>query len=114
MRISDWRSDVCSSDLADVDGELVVALEELAGAVERVDQPEPPADARRALAGGALLFRDHRDLRRPRPQHRHDRRLRRRSEERRGGKDCVSTFYYPWPRDQYKNKPHTPTPNLST
>src|SRR3546814_10372104 len=103
MRISDWSSDVCSSDLSnvhqrlvglavdgapaglvavaivaadagpghcqggcvhhaggwlavldegDVHRELAVAVEELLGAVERVDQPEAVAFDHRLLAGG--------------------------------------------------------------
>ena len=44
-------------DQRDVDGELAIALDELAGAVERIDQPQPPpfaAHARRRILGGFL------------------------------------------------------------
>ena len=61
-------------DERDVDGELVVPIDEFLGAVERVDQPEHPADLRDAT-GGDLLLGDDRDLRRERPKAREDERL---------------------------------------
>ena len=52
-------------DERDVDGELAVALQELAGAVERVDQPEArPAAALFQRDRVCGLLRQHRDLRR--------------------------------------------------
>src|SRR3546814_14734251 len=98
MRISDWSSDVCSSDLVDLHTELHV----LAGAV--------------ALPGAGRLQRDGGDRRvtldvdlavdldDPRPDllggpHRI------RSEERRVGKECVSTCRSRW--SPYHSKKNT-------
>src|SRR3546814_7512234 len=73
MRISDWSSDVCSSDLA-------------AGRLAAAGIEEPRRDARLLLADalgvgqGALLAGDDRQ----------------RSEERRVGKECVSTCRAGW------------------
>src|SRR3546814_5069892 len=68
MRISDWSSDVCSSDLADA--RFVQALPETACALLDFGEapPRPPN--------------------RPRPKAR--------SEERRVGKECVSTCRSRW------------------
>ena len=46
-------------DQRDVDGEVVAALDELARAVERIDQERPAVDVRHA-AGAHLLLRQHR------------------------------------------------------
>src|SRR3546814_1451701 len=66
MRISDWSSDVCSSDLdqagddlaallqGDRDGEVRQAVQEVAGAVEGIDDPAPPALVARRHLGGFL------------------------------------------------------------
>src|SRR3546814_2093588 len=84
MRISDWSSDVCSSDLPGSRGCVVVdpgpdlephlaALAD-AGPVDLVLVTHRHADH----TGGLARFRDSR------------------SEERRVGKECVSTFRYRW------------------
>src|SRR3546814_4277878 len=70
MRISDWSSDVCSSDL---------------GAVVGAQQQQQPAD--RAADRAALLRRQRSDF--PGADIR-------RSEERRVGKECVSTCRSRW------------------
>src|SRR3546814_4667288 len=101
MRISDWSSDVCSSDLLDQRGGAVDDVRDLAvvdlargadqrglfgrGADEepRIDRDAMPADAgagrqdvdARVAVGEADHFR---------------------SEERRVGKECVSTCRYRW------------------
>src|SRR3546814_19566292 len=75
MRISDWSSDVCSSDLSQ-------------GARHRHRFP--------GGAGGRSQARwSDRDLRWGRQ--------RRRSEERRVGKECVSTCRFRWSPFHYKN-----------
>src|SRR3546814_14847453 len=96
MRISDWSSDVCSSDLDQLAVDpgaardrLVVVLEhEDAGAVahdEAVAVAVPGARGllRLVVAGGQRL-------------HRAEAAERGRSEERRVGKECVSTFRSRW------------------
>ncbi len=65
-------------DQGDVDRELAVALDELLGAVERIDQPEPSPDHFRRQAGDGFLFRDDWNVGRKRAQHRQDYRLGRR------------------------------------
>src|SRR3546814_9559597 len=89
MRISDWSSDVCSSDLAEhrfIGGNGQIAgIERAEGAAEApaVDGGDgralEPAQAAEPAVGGALrLARGHR------------------SEERRVGKECVSTCRSRW------------------
>src|SRR3546814_6597526 len=75
MRISDWSSDVCSSDLL-LRGERDARV--------RAAHPVGPA----ARGGDGHPHRGHR---RDRPGPRH-----RRSEERRVGKECVSTCRSRW------------------
>src|SRR3546814_19728493 len=45
-----------------VDGEIAVAAEELAGAVERIDQPERAGPERRQAAARRLFLGDHRNI----------------------------------------------------
>src|SRR3546814_14442049 len=84
MRISDWSSDVCSSDL--VAGAFVG---EQALVQRLVD--DPVREYVKPAAGGPVL----------RP---HLRRRLRRSEERRVGKECVSTCRSRWSPSHYKKK----------
>src|SRR3546814_4470308 len=77
MRISDWSSDVCSSDLAGQGHRFAIAPHETTG--------EP------ALADGAEQADHHEgqaDLARPPAEAR--------SEERRGGEECVRTCRSRW------------------
>src|SRR3546814_19466293 len=83
MRISDWSSDVCSSDL---NGGSALAPRRPAGQRDRGDQRE-----RRHARHQQLRPAGHRRLR---------------SEERRVGKECVSTCRSRWsPYNYKKNKP---------
>src|SRR3546814_13897105 len=78
MRISDWSSDVCSSDLEDVvDGRLQPAAGVAQLLAVAVDAEEPGIE---------------------------------RSEERRVGKECVSTCRSRWSPYHYKKNPPTDTP----
>src|SRR3546814_15001692 len=94
MRISDWSSDVCSSDLDRVAGHAGamdehVAAAHLRGFVE--DLAAAAAGADRRLAGRAVLAddtADHGDFDHVGESPR--------SEERRVGKECVSTCRYRW------------------
>src|SRR3546814_9481253 len=85
MRISDWSSDVCSSDL--VGDRRHLRFEAcMTGQIERkfgVDVGERPAGAaHRAIMLGEPLERLPRQIES--------------SEERRGGKECGSTFRFRW------------------
>src|SRR3546814_20321970 len=119
MRISDWSSDVCSSDLRCVDPVLRAArarrqpplLPRVRGGVPVSQRPRAP---RAALAGGAAgPVRTHRCANdaaaqrageaRPRDRGAGGRRLAR-SEERRVGKEGVSTCRYRW--STYHSKKH--------
>src|SRR3546814_18481485 len=100
MRISDWSSDVCSSDLdrARIEqAELVGELEVAAALRQRLGYFQPAADrivaAERALAGRG---RQHRDPPAIGGLEVIDQRAERRSEEGRGGKECVSTCRSRW------------------
>src|SRR3546814_16364406 len=96
MRISDWSSDVCSSDL----------LRKQHGAVDRsvVHLPLVIAVVRAWIVEHVLRVRLHRGhvpvvvvVREDRLVH-----VRGRSEERRVGKECVSTCRSRWSRYNYK------------
>src|SRR3546814_4800013 len=78
MRISDWSSDVCSSDL--------VSLGECGLDYNR--NYSTPDDQRRAFAAQLQMATE---LRKPLFLHQRDR-----SEERRVGKECVSTCRSRW------------------
>src|SRR3546814_13750533 len=93
MRISDWSSDVCSSDLHDVQDILIVAQHILQRRVERArlillgraDEFIFEAEAVEKLAQHRIvMMRETFEL------------AERRSEERRVGKECVSTCRYRW------------------
>src|SRR3546814_8216036 len=73
MRISDWSSDVCSSDLRADDGEIYR---------RRAGRWRPGARSRHRLGGAGGQHRQGYELRR--------------SEERRVGKECVSTCRSRW------------------
>src|SRR3546814_16457129 len=90
MRISDWSSDVCSSDLADPGARRAQAGTEArpCAARERDRQPDvasgtPGATAARGRGGPPF---------------------RARSEERRVGKECVSTCRSRWSHNHSKKK----------
>src|SRR3546814_15856537 len=99
MRISDWSSDVCSSDLAD----LSLALE--AGIKNPVDHEQGSLDAAHPsqCEGQLILTRERGELAKnlaggddPRCDRRHDAQDVGRSEERRVGQECVSTCRTRW------------------
>src|SRR3546814_5389232 len=87
MRISDWSSDVCSSDLRDNDSQLRPAFDinEDAATWHRLHD----LDGHRS--GRSVPYRNHHPW--GTGQH-HAHRCR--SEERRVGKECVSTFRSRW------------------
>src|SRR3546814_14299169 len=94
MRISDWSSDVCSSDLPEIIAEAEKVLTALAlpvtldralvggAAYEATGHPLPPETLAKAQAADAILFGAVGDPRFDNVE---------RSEERRVGKECVST-----------------------
>src|SRR3546814_6814345 len=103
MRISDWSSDVCSSDLADLAGEPeAISAPGYKPLVEQVvGQPFPETHLQHLLDPG--LADDHRQQ--PRDDGKEDQELvaespniltLERSEERRVGKECVSTGRCRW------------------
>src|SRR3546814_12831992 len=93
MRISDWSSDVCSSDLMGEDLRLLLVAEvrefPLKGELGEVLVPPPDRvpDIVAVEIGGLLDAVDQRIGGRP---------VRARSEERRVGKECVSTCRSRW------------------
>src|SRR3546814_16261007 len=112
MRISDWSSDVCSSDL---DALHLVAgaacVQQQVGAFARQPQGGGPADAPRGagdesgLSGQkAIAFLWHDSAKLPldggRENDRPGQHRQLRSEERRVGKECVSTCKSRWTPDQ--------------
>src|SRR3546814_13198821 len=93
MRISDWSSDVCSSDLlADEVGADVGGLGEDAAAEAREDRDQRSAEGERdeRVDDGAVVTANRKTTRTGQiPEEDRDREQR--SEERRVGKECVST-----------------------
>src|SRR3546814_9526099 len=83
MRISDWSSDVCSSDLA-----CPWNSQPRAGTIDATARPSDLDIVRNAVARGARLLRHARLS--------PSRRELGRSEERRVGKECVSTCRARW------------------
>src|SRR3546814_17826207 len=101
MRISDWSSDVCSSDLEIVAANLVLH-------VDQIVREQHAADDRGAFEHVFRLRHDFTELARHRGAvHCHDAAARgarigddiERSEERRVGKECVSTCRSRWSPD---------------
>src|SRR3546814_16696601 len=94
MRISDWSSDVCSSD-------LVMIFDDQCDAAEEVFA-QPVDQCTRTLHPDDRLRRDQMDRGRPLGQALDHARMANaprvddRSEERRVGKECVSTFRARW------------------
>src|SRR3546814_7717846 len=86
MRISDWSSDVCSSDL---DDRQPNAVDDPGPQPFEVIDQEGESEGRHRLLVDAVL-------RQPGGQRRADHRIGKRSEERRVGKECVSTCRSRW------------------
>src|SRR3546814_8531212 len=89
MRISDWSSDVCSSDLAAVDLMDQATQHNGSLAEQTATSARVLADQAERLTGQVQFFRTVA----PPPA------LPQRSEERRGGKECVSTCRSRWSPD---------------
>src|SRR3546814_19578647 len=110
MRISDWSSDVCSSDLGTgvvgVDGSGASDVEVVVVAAPSSSPVEHAASA--TTADAASTTRTSRTSRTNRAG-----RARRRSEERRVGKECVSKCRYRWGPCRYKKK-HNHTENRAS
>ncbi len=49
-------------DQGDVDGEITIAIDELARPIERIDQIKTVAEISRHMPAGNLLFRDDRNI----------------------------------------------------
>src|SRR3546814_19531465 len=105
MRISDWSSDVCSSDL--LDRRMIGHRHQFDGAItERGDRPQSGVEILERIAAERIDLKPDRLAARPeeaaRPRHRGPREARSRrgdhtrSEERRVGKEDVRTFSYTW------------------
>src|SRR3546814_16558785 len=101
MRISDWSSDVCSSDLVALDvglvdvrvaGDLQPVLLQLRERVVLRAVHHQVVEARRLVPARKVVVLG--DLEEAEP----------RSEERRGGKECVSTCRSRWAPYHLKNK----------
>src|SRR3546814_16448858 len=95
MRISDWSSDVCSSDLGGDAFEQRVARRVAVHIVDRLEMVEVEQQQRQRLFAALRLREQHRPLFGQRaPVEKARQRIR--SEERRVGKECVSTFRSRW------------------
>src|SRR3546814_19657782 len=102
MRISDWSSDVCSSDLTTISalGQIIIRQAHVGAST--------PAEAFRLTRSTtnivpAWLVKPPRMPFETQPKtHTNRKRYLKRSEERRVGKECVSTCISPWTPDHYK------------
>src|SRR3546814_19160528 len=106
MRISDWSSDVCSSDLHPLADAIVSAARKQGVALATVDEFESGTGIgvrgivegkRLALGNTALMQQEGVDVAILSEKAE-------RSEERRVGKECVSTCRSRWSPDHYKKK----------
>src|SRR3546814_15650667 len=95
MRISDWSSDVCSSDLALEHGVAAATILPAKAPAHRHDQ------LRIAFDGDAVIFNDESERV---SQEGGIEAFHRRSEERRVGKECVSPCRSRWSPYNYKKK----------
>src|SRR3546814_17976851 len=106
MRISDWSSDVCSSDLQATLNALgqvpLSAAKEWDRLLAAFEELLPSPDAIRASMITAI-GRRFKDV----PKKHRDRLVALRSEERRVGKECVSTCRSRWSPYQLKKKKNT-------
>src|SRR3546814_15091191 len=96
MRISDWSSDVCSSDLAPLPPPASLEhpfVQPLVRMAERAIAAQAFAGAETVERNGKVLNAGERHADTP---------LVERSEERRVGKECVSTCRSRWSPDHYK------------
>src|SRR3546814_15253440 len=101
MRISDWSSDVCSSDLAHDFNNLLMVAQSGLDLMDRTSDPEKieklKAGIRHAIDRGAKLTQQLLTFARKSPLHPEVVDIgMRRSEERRVGKECVSTCRSGW------------------
>src|SRR3546814_11162855 len=111
MRISDWSSDVCSSDLGLSGPRTAANLTQgrtdshERASLRQVETPKPTCfGGAGARAAPQLLLCDGVDRRRNLPSVRRCRR----SEERRVGEECVKTCRSRWSQHLSKNKIKTP------
>src|SRR3546814_16680521 len=109
MRISDWSSDVCSSDLPCARRQLgrlavITRTQRTAESSRLVRDDSATRRAARLHAGGRTVRIS---LRQPQGS----RLLRLRSEERRVGKECVSTCRSRWSQYHYKKNIKSQAPN---
>src|SRR3546814_20532410 len=106
MRISDWSSDVCSSDLGDfaldAAGEGIVVLDQPFERTKALG-PEQRAVGLRYSIGQAVIL-----VRPGDPAAVAAEAVELRSEARRVGKECVGTWRSRWSQSPYKKK-HTQT-----
>src|SRR3546814_13406379 len=112
MRISDWSSDVCSSDLRDLSRERENARTNHHpgahgdGAAQRDVSPGFLRGRRLVRALVSLVFAAHTRAVRRRSEF-STTEMDERSEERRVGKECVSTCRSRWSPYHYKKNKHT-------
>src|SRR3546814_20265057 len=98
MRISDWSSDVCSSDLADTIKKRLPSIREIAikfANVDPIKEPIPVIPTIHYQMGGIPANYSGQVLTRANGETKAVNGLR--SEERRVGKECVSTCRSRWP-----------------
>src|SRR3546814_17685314 len=100
MRISDWSSDVCSSDLVDYTTARVLRDTDRAGPSGSKRQSD--RGCRRAASPRRGIWQWERQENAPVA-----RGAQGRSEERRVGKECVSTCRSRWAPSHHKNKENT-------
>src|SRR3546814_20597085 len=96
MRISDWSSDVCSSDLVARRSREPDAAPFAADGFDVAQQTELVDDLHQMVAGDSIALRDFRDRRQAVPVESEIHAHPERSEERSVGKGCVSKCKSRW------------------
>src|SRR3546814_14576275 len=96
MRISDWSSDVCSSDLGEQQRVSIARAFSNAPQILFADEPTGNLDAETSENVEKLLFDLNKDAGTTLVLVTHDLELASRSEERRVGKECVSKCRSRW------------------
>src|SRR3546814_19363865 len=110
MRMSDWSSDVCSSDLAAmasgaVDDKILIHMDAMIGSMTHKERDKPALiNAKRKIRIAKGSGTTVQEVNKLLTMHLERSNAMKRSEERSEGKECDSTCRSRWSPEQYKKK----------